>query len=213
MNRRIWGVALLMLGSLAPVPARADEKDRSTDSGGGWVALFNGKDIAGWSAWGAQGLQNTAEAGATWTVRDGILLGSGTVSHLFSPRGDYKNFRYRAELKINDGGNSGMYVRTPKEPTFSKGYEIQVNSTHRDPVRTGSLYNMVLIKRQLVPPDTWFTQEIEAVGNHIVIKVNGRQTVDFRDPNNTFTEGYFAFQQHNQGSEVQIRKVEVQELP
>ena len=28
---------------------------------------------------------------------------------LFSPRGDYKNFRYRAELKINDGGNSGMY--------------------------------------------------------------------------------------------------------
>ena len=63
------------------------------------------------------------------------------ASHLFSPRGDFKNFHYRAEIKINDKGNSGMYFRTKKESGFPHGYEAQINSTHRDPVKTGSLYN------------------------------------------------------------------------
>src|SRR4051812_36487113 len=110
MNRRIWGVALLMLGSLTPACARADEKGRSTDSEGGWVALFNGKDLEGWEAYDRQGKQS--DLSTNWVVKDGVILGTGDVSHLFSPRGDYKNFRYRAEIKINDGGNSGMYVRT-----------------------------------------------------------------------------------------------------
>jgi Domain of Unknown Function (DUF1080) len=37
-----------------------------------------------------------------------------------------------------------------------------------------------------VPPDTWFTQEVLADGNHLVIKVNGTTTVDYRDPNDTY---------------------------
>jgi hypothetical protein len=71
---------------------------------------------------------------------------------LFSPRGDYKNFRYRVELKINDHGNSGMHIRTPEEATFTKGYEIQVKSTHGDPIKTGSLYSYVHIFKHLAPP-------------------------------------------------------------
>ena len=65
---------------------------------------------------------------------------------LFSPKGGYKNCRFRAELKINDHGNSGMYIRVPKEATFSKGYEIQVNSTHADPVKTGSVYTYAQVQ-------------------------------------------------------------------
>jgi hypothetical protein len=70
-----------------------------------------------------------------------------------------------------------------------------------------------------VPPDTWFTQEIEAVGNHIIIKVNGKTTVDYVDKTNydgkkhSFKSGHFAFQQHDPGSQVWIRKIEVLELP
>jgi hypothetical protein len=106
-----------------------------------------------------------------------------------------------------------MYFRTAKGPGFPRGYEAQVNSTHGDPLRTGTLYGFVPVREMLVPPDTWFTQEIEAVGNHIVIKVNGKKVVDFTDPKNTYKKGYFAFQQHDPGSQVWIRKVEVQELP
>ncbi len=171
----------------------------------GWVSLFDGKTLGGWTI--ADG--STGE----WKVEDGAITSSGArASHLFSPRGDFKNFRYRAEIKINDKGNSGMYFRTKKEAGFPHGYEAQINSTQRDPVKTGSLYNFVPVKEILVPPDTWFTQEVEAVGNHITIKVNGKTTVDFNDPKSSFTEGHFAFQHHDPTCKVQIRKIEVKEL-
>jgi hypothetical protein len=65
----------------------------------------------------------------------------------------------------------------------------------------------------LVKPDEWFTQEVTAIGNHIVIKVNGKVTVDWKDPKSTFLKGHFAIQQHDPGSKVWVRKVEVKELP
>ena len=52
-----------------------------------------------------------------------------------------------------------------------------------------------------------------ADGNHIIIKVNGKTTVDFVDENNTYTKGHFAIQQHNLGSVIKVRKAEVKEGP
>jgi hypothetical protein len=180
------------------LPAWAGQSD-------GWVSLFDGKTLGGWTT--ADGTPGE------WKVEDGVITSaSKTASHLFSPRGDYKNFRYRAEIKINDKGNSGMYFRTKKEKGFPHGYEAQINSTQRDPVKTGSLYNHVPVKDVLVPPETWFTQEVEAVGDHIVIKVNGKTTVDYHDPKNSYTEGHFAFQHHDPTCKVQIRRIEVKEL-
>ena len=105
-----------------------------------------------------------ATTDSKWEVVDGVIVGSGRPSMLYSPKGDYKNFRFRAELKINDHGNSGMYFRSPTNGgNFSEGYEAQIDSTHRDPIRTGSIYGFLHIYKQLVPPDTWFTYEVECV--------------------------------------------------
>jgi Domain of Unknown Function (DUF1080) len=211
MNRLIRGILILALHiSLVPCLPCAGADEPARDSEDGWVAIFNGKDLDGWEAYDAEG---RTDVGRSWTVEDGVLHGSGPVSHLFSPRGDYRDFRYRVEAKVADGGNSGMFFRTAQGPGFPKGYEAQINSTHADPLRTGTLYKFVPVREQLVPPDTWFTQEVLAVGNHIVIKVNGRTVVDFTDPDRTYREGHFAFQQHHPGSEVWIRKAEVLELP
>ncbi|HEY7423323.1 MAG TPA: DUF1080 domain-containing protein, partial [Gemmataceae bacterium] len=119
---------------------------------------------------------------------------------------------------INDKGNSGQYFRTQYGPGFPKGYEAQINATHGDQIKTGSLYlpgvkEVLVLKTAPHKPDEWFTQEVIAVGNHIVIKVNGKTTVDWKDPENRFTKGHFALQQHNDGSEVRFRKIEVIELP
>ena len=194
----------VVLGLLIPALGSAQEKEKAATSEA-WVSLFDGKTLGEWTT--ADGTVGT------WKVEDGAIHGSGRDSHLFSPRGDYKNFKYRAEFKIADKANSGMYFRTKKEGGFPHGYEAQVNSTHTDPVKTGSLYSHVKVLDVLVPPDTWFTQEVEAVGNHIIIKVNGKTTVDYVDKANTFKSGHFAFQQHDPGSQVWIRKVEVMELP
>ena len=216
MMRGVLRVSMLVAGVVSlglPVSVAAAEK--SDDAG--WVQLFNGKDVTGWKVY--------PEGTGNWQVKDGAIVGSGRASHLFSERGDYENFHYRVEAKINDGGNSGQYFRTQFGPGFPKGYEAQINSTQRDPIKTGSLYpafnsklrpeerDKLLIKEKLHKPDEWFTQEVIAQGNHIVIKVNGRTTVDFVDREKSFTKGHFAIQQHDPGGRIDVRKIEVKELP
>ena len=96
-----------------------------------------------------------------------------------------------------------------------------MNSTHRDPIKTGSIYTFVHNYKQLVPPDTFFTQEVEAVDRdfrgkivtYIKVTINGEVLYEFLDHDRNWKEGHFAFQQHDPGSVVTIRKVEVMELP
>jgi hypothetical protein len=217
--KRLW-LAPLTVGALACIClplAHGREKPKERPNADGWVQLFNGKDLTGWKTHPADK--------AMWEVKDGAIVGTGPAGHLFSERGDYENFHLKFEVKINDKGNSGQYFRATFAKGFPPGYEAQINSTHGDKVRTGSLYadgrdkytaeekKKMLVFEQLVKPDTWFTQEVIAVGNHIVIKVNGKTTVDFVDEKNRYAKGHFAIQQHNQGSEVTVRKVEVKELP
>ena len=116
---------------------------------------------------------STAQTLSGWTKggRQGQQLGGQGRRHRRHRRGldalqpqDLQELPFRAELKINDHGNSGMYFRCPApDGDFCKGYEAQIDSTHSDPIRTGSLYTFVHIYKQLVPPDTWFTYEIEVV--------------------------------------------------
>lgn len=215
MMLRLPLVALAALaGAVAALPADDNKKDKDDAS---WVQLFNGKDLSGW--------QTHPDDKAEWDVKKGVLIGTGQVGHLYSERGDYTNFRYRIEAMINDHGNSGQYFRAKMQKGFPPGYEAQINATHGDPIRTGSLYpafnpklskedraKIVVLKR-LHEPDEWFTQEVIAVGNHIIIKVNGKTTVDFVDENNTYSKGHFAIQQHDPGTVIKVRKIEVKELP
>jgi len=177
-----------------------------------WVSLFDGKTMNGWEVVGE---------GSVWDVKDGALTGSGRPSMLVCTSGPYKNFRYRAEVKISDGGNSGLYFRTTRKPSFADGYEAQIDSTHRDPIRTGSLYGMAHVYKQLVPPDIWFKYEIEVrddvwrgrKNTRIKVTVNDDELYEYLDFALTFKEGWFAFQHHDPGSKVEIRKVEVMVLP
>jgi hypothetical protein len=204
MSRLLPAASLLLAGVAALAIVSASAADEKKDEKG-FVQLFNGKDLSGW--------KTHPDDKAKWAVEDGLLVGRGLKGHLFSERGDYENFVYRVEAMINNHGNSGQYFRTAYGKSFPKGYEAQINSTHGDPVRTGSLYNFVKVLDQLHKPDEWFTQEVTAIGNHIVIKVNGKTTVDFVDPKNTYTKGHFALQQHDPGTVVKFRKIEVKELP
>jgi hypothetical protein len=177
-----------------------------------WTSLFDGKSLEGW--------EKVGQEASVWEVKDGAIHGSGPASMLVCTKGPYKNFRYRAEIKINDHGNSGLYFRTTRRPGFTDGYEAQIDSTHTDPIRTGSLYGMCHVYRQLVKPDTWFTYELEVRDDkwrgremtRIKVTVDGTELYEYLDFDKTFKEGHFAFQQHDPGSRVDIRKVEVMRL-
>jgi len=198
------GLWSLVVTGLTATAAQAEE----------WVSLFDGKTLSGWTQGGGQGKSH-------WEVKDGAIVGTGSASMLYSPK-TYKNFKYRAEVKINDHGNSGLYFRCPApNGSFSEGYEAQIDSTHADPIRTGSIYGFVHVYKTLVPPDTWFTYELEVVDKdwrgmvipHITVKINGEILFVYLDRTKAWKEGHFAFQQHDPGSRVEIRKIEVAKLP
>jgi type 1 glutamine amidotransferase len=173
-----------------------------------FTPLFDGTTLSGW----------TALHDGKWEVVDGgVLRGHGGQGHIFSPK-EYANFHLKAEVRIEDASNSGMYFRALKEEKqrWPRGMEAQVNSSHTDPVRTGSLFGLRKVFEQLIPVGQWGTQEVIALGPYVVIKVNGQVMVSGKFPFDNqrhFPRGHFAFQQHHDGSEVRYRNVVVRELP
>lgn len=201
MFARLAFCTALVLQFALVSPAMADDEK--------WISLFDGKSLDGW--------EKIGQEASVWEVKDGAISGSGPASMLVCTKGPYKNFKYRAEIKINDKGNSGLYFRTTRKPGFTDGYEAQIDSTHTDPIRTGSLYGMCHVYKQLVKPDAWFTYELEVRDDiwrgrkmtRVKITVDGNELYEYLDFALTFKEGHFAFQQHDPGSRVNIRKVEV----
>jgi uncharacterized protein (TIGR03067 family) len=196
---------------------------RLPESEAGWVQLFNGKDLTGWKTHPKQP--------KGWDVVDGVLEGKGPfISHLFTERGDFDDFHLRAEVKINDQGNSGIYFRVPFDlprlDRFPEGYEAQILNgvqiliaqKKSEPYLTGSLYGLQPFNKRLVLPDVWFTFEVIAKDNHIVIKVNDLTTVDYRDATRSSSRGHIALQLLSytapvpQPTVVQFRRIEVKEL-
>ncbi|MCE9525213.1 MAG: protein kinase [Planctomycetales bacterium] len=190
----------------------------------GWVQLFNGKDLTGW--------KTHPEQRGDWEVKDGILIGSKVASYLFSDGSKFENFHLRIQAKINRGGDSGIFFRSPFTMRPGRtadslrpagGYEAEL---HRNPayqMPIGSIWNAEnagipkLLRKaadlSLTEVDEWFTLEIIARGNHLVTKVNGTQTAECDDPGSRFHAGCIALQVLNPQTIVQFRKIEIRELP
>ena len=187
--------ALLPDGALPPLYAHRGDNAK-------WTKLLGDADLSRWAKTGI----------AKWDLKDGVLIGSGGKGYIFTPRNDYTDFELRAKVLLAKGGNSGIFFRAA-EPAENKlkGYEAQINHSHKDPVRTGSLYKIADVTAKLVPDEGWFDLLLIADGDRIQVLVNGALTADVR--NADFAKGHFAFQQHVEGSEVQLKDVEVLELP
>ena len=82
------------------------------DSEGGWISLFNGKDLTGWTQ-----LNGTA----TYAIeKGGIIAGKTTEgspnSFLCSDK-TYGDFELEFEVKVDDGLNSGVQIRSRTKET------------------------------------------------------------------------------------------------
>lgn len=199
----------------------ADHGEKQGEKDKEWVSLFNGKDFSGWKA---------NENKETFKVVDGAIVIKGPRSHLFYVGkvndAKFKNFEWKCEILTKPNANSGMYFHTEfqKEGWPSKGYEVQVNNTHSDPKKTGGLYAIKDVMNDSPAEDEkWFTQHVIVNGNKVVIKVNGKTTTEYTEPENAerpdsmkgrlLSEGTFALQGHDPGSEIHFRKIMVKVLP
>jgi hypothetical protein len=131
----------------------------------------------------------------------------------------------KAEVKTFPHANSGIYFHTrfQEEGWPARGFEAQVNQTHADPKKTGGLYAVKDVMN--VPPaadGTWFLYEIIVEGKHVVLKVDGKVTTDWTEPDppqppkgmegRVIGHGTIALQGHDPGSEVHYRNLRIKAL-
>ena len=150
-----------------------------------WISLFDGKTLAGWKAGGSS---------ETFSVRDGMIVADGHISHLFYAGPvevhDFTNFELKVEVKTNPMADSGIFFHTEYQRLDLpiKGYEVQVNNTHssaggnQELRKTGSLYGVRDVFVSCVKDQTWFTVYIIVEGRRIRIGIDGRLLVDYTEP-------------------------------
>jgi hypothetical protein len=214
------GIIALVLASFA-ISTCSFAADKADDEG--WISLFDGSTLKGWKA---------NEKPEQWTVKDGAIVAAGPRSHLFYVGDDedhppqFESFRFKADVMTTPGSNSGMYFHTDwseerKHRRFPQtGFEAQVNNSHLDPVRTGSIYHLVKNFKPPAKDNEWFTQEIvvDAKNKNIKTYVNGKLIADYTEPAGktgaleVIGKGTFALQAHDPKSTTYYKNIQVKPL-
>lgn len=218
---------LLLLLMAAVMTACNTTKRSGTGSAGnpaankdGWISLFDGRTLNGWKA---------GENPGTFTVADGAIVVHGPRAHLFymgeAGNHNFKNFEFQATVMTTPGSNSGIYFHTAfqQEKFPDKGFEVQVNNSHKDWKRTGSLYDIKEISEKLVDDNVWFTEYIRVEGKHITIRINDKTVLEYTEPEGAvapeghpgrlISSGTFALQGHDPKSKVFFKDLKVRILP
>ncbi|MBI3461832.1 MAG: DUF1593 domain-containing protein [Planctomycetes bacterium] len=206
--------------AVAPTTSAEEGPVAAQEPQTGWITLFNGQSLDGWTP---------VDNFGGFEVRDGLLVAGGSkMNHLFytgpGSAGGLKNFELQAEVKTTRGSNSGIFFHTKPESGFLlTGYEAQIDSTHTDRRRTGSLLDVEDRLETPVKDDEWFSYHILVQGKRIVLKVNDRTTVDYTEPENpkrserrarrVLSRGAIAVQAHDPQSIVYFRNIRLKSLP
>jgi hypothetical protein len=185
----------------------------------GWMSLFDGNSLNGWKV-GANA--------SSFKIENGAIAVNGDVAHLFYDgpvnNHDFKNFELKLDIMTTPGSNSGVYFHTQYQESSwpAKGYEAQVNNSHTDWRRSGSLWAISDVKETYVKDNEWYTMYIKVKGKRITIKLNDKLVVDYTEPENVQREsdfkgrvlssGTFALQGHDPKSKVYFKNIYVKVL-
>jgi 3-keto-disaccharide hydrolase len=215
MNRHILVLSVILACSFAPLSLNTFA---GTAHPGKWTPLFNGKDLAGWQAYGSE----------KWVADRGTILGestSGKYGYLVTKKG-YRNFIVRLQFKCGSEGNSGLFFHShitglnPQHGPDIVGLQAEI-----DPARhTGGIYESggrgwVALptasgERAIKPVGQWNSLEVSVQGNHIVTRLNGVQIVDYTYAPAKYTDGHIGLQIHTgeHGFAIRFKDLYIQEL-
>lgn len=183
----------------------------------GFVSLFDGQTFNGW--------KKAVESPNTWRIEDGVLVARGDRCHLFyvGDEKPFKDFEFKAEVMTEPGSNGGIYFHTKyQERDWPKyGFECQVNVSHGDWKKTGSLYDVVNLGNTPAKDNQWWTQHITVKGNKVTVRINDVIVLEYTEPagaqarsdyTRKLDQGAFALQAHDPKSVVRIKNIRVKRL-
>jgi hypothetical protein len=219
---------LLLALTAVALPLGAAEND-------GFVSMFNGRDLTGWT--------NINCAPETWTVKDGNIHCTGRPVGALRTLRHYENFIIEAEWRhLSSGGNSGMFmwgtpISAPGVP-FLRGVEVQVLdhgyatqyekangkksdwfTTHGDvfPIHGATMKpfgphrgdRSFPTEERSKPSPEWNHYRVVASNGVLRLSVNGKEVSGGEDCN--YRKGYLALE--SEGAPVEFRNIRIKELP
>lgn len=176
----------------------------------GYRSLFNGRDFANWQA-------EDGPLEKSWRIENGLLECNGERGAWLRSEKTYADFNFRFDYQVPADGNSGIFVRVPKNGNHHRendslppaGFEVQLLDDaapkHRDLKDyqySGGVYDIAGVKVKVSkPPGQWNSMEINCRGQHVTCIHNGVTIVDapvekFPALARRQTEGYLGLQNH-----------------
>ena len=176
------------------------------------VAIFNGKDLTGWTIHGTE----------KWYVEDKKLVcesGPDKQYGYLSTDKNYKNFDLTLEFKQEANGNSGVFFRSSIEGVKISGWQCEVAPIDH---HTGGIYESYG-RGWLIQPDSvhekylktgkWNKLRLKVVGDEVTTWLNGHQMIYIKDEKIGAGIGFIALQIHDGGGiKVIWRKLKITEL-
>ncbi|MBT8044157.1 MAG: DUF1080 domain-containing protein [Verrucomicrobiae bacterium] len=184
-----------------------------TEQKDGWINLFNGKDFTGWQIdkWNPKSI----------SIENGAITCQGKPSMLYhtGKAKNAKNFHFIADVMTKQGANGGIFFHTKyQDKGWPVGHEAQINQTHSDPIKTGSIYIVKNHHKAPASDNQWFRYEIIVKGNTVETKVDGKTVVTYTEQadlknRRKLSQGTFGIQAHDPGSVVLVKNIKVKLLP
>jgi hypothetical protein len=221
-------VSVALVAALATLAAGGDPAP---------APLFNGKDLAGWKAFGRlvkDGPTTAIDPKDTWTVKDGVLRCTGKPTGYLATEAEYGDYelslqwRYPAGVK---GGNSGVLLHVQKaDVVWPVSVEAQLRAG-----RAGDIWLQTAAEVKLTvdpatrdaddktkrhiwrtpkdadverPAGEWNEYRIVCRGGSIELAVNGRGVNGGKECN--LTRGRIALQ--SEGTDVEFRDITIRML-
>lgn len=205
-------VPLALAACASSEPAEPAAPTKAADV---WQPLFNGKDLAGWT--------NPYKWGKAEVV-DGEIHLTGDRKFFLTTEKTYGNFELEAEIMLPETGpaNSGIMYRCHVEPGKVYGYQAECDSSER--AWSGGLYDESRrlwlsptvqekgkVKLVQAPFGKWMKYRILAVGDHLQVWVDGKQTTNYHDAMDA--SGHIGIQHHGEkGKTYRFRNIRIREI-
>ena len=217
-RNQVWGLALACLASLCLAGSvQAGES--------GWVELFNGKNLEGWT-------QHNGTA--TYKVEDGTIVGTtseGSPNSFMCTKKNYDDFELEFEVKVADELNSGCQIRSQQKDGDGRvnGPQVEIEASGKNGAEAGYVYGEATGRGWLTPEDRlkphktmkdgeWNKFRVVANGPKIETWINGKKIETLVDEAiyKTHAKGFIGLQVHGVGNrgpfEVSWRNIRLKEL-
>lgn len=202
-----------------PIPSHVEYYNTAMQHDG-WIPLFQRRHLDGWTA---------SKPDGAFTIVNGMIKAQppSDQAHLFYSGdvedADFQDFELLVYVMTTPGSNSGIYFHTQyQEQGFPEhGHEVQVNNTHKNKNKTGSLFSVKDVTETVASDHVFFTEHIIVKGKTVTIKVNGETVVEYTEPEGyqhpkfsgrRIDRGTFALQAHDPQSVVYFREIWVKPL-